>query len=324
MPTAAAAPGRRRLSGCAMELTPLHYSLRQLKYFVATAEALSFTAAAKRLHVSQPSISSALSELESAFGLQLFIRHHAHGLSLTEAGRDLLGRARDLLKSAEELQTAARHFDTGIAGTISLGCLTSVAPPLLPSLMGRFLRERSGVEFRTSEGDQESLFVGLRDGTLDMALTYDIDLTEAVDFTPIVEFPPYVLLPAKHRLAGGDHVSLKDLLDEPYVLLDLAHSKEYFASLFDRYGSRPVPVFRSSQPEVVRGMVANGLGYSIHNFPLRSAQTVDGGRFVSMPIKEKVKPVVLGVALSTRSHPRQLIRDFSTFCCEEISRAWAR
>lgn len=307
-----------------MESTPLHYSLRQLKYFVATAEALSFTAAAKRLHVSQPSISSALSELESAFGLQLFIRHHASGLSLTQAGRDLLGRARDLLKSAEELQIAARHSDTGIAGTISLGCLTSVAPPLMPWLMSRFLRERGGVEFQTREGDQETLFVGLRDGTLDVALTYDIDLNDDVDFTPIVEFPPYVLLPARHPLAAGEAVSLKDLLAEPYVLLDLAHSKEYFSSLFDRYSSRPVPVFSSSQPEVVRGMVANGLGYSIHNFPLRCTETVDGGRFAARPIKEKVKPVVLGVARSTRSHPRQLIRDFSAFCCDQVSSAWAK
>ncbi|MDE1144260.1 MAG: LysR family transcriptional regulator [Paraburkholderia tropica] len=307
-----------------MENTPLHYSLRQLRYFVATAEALSFTAAAKRLHVSQPSISSALSELENAFGLQLFIRHHAHGLSLTQAGRDLLGRARDLLKSAEELQIAARHSDTGIAGTISLGCLTSVAPPLMPWLMSRFLNARTGVEFQTREGDQETLFVGLRDGTLDVALTYDIDIDDTIDFTPIVEFPPYVLLPAKHRLAASEQVSLKDLLDEPYVMLDLAHSKEYFASLFDRYGNRPVAAFSSSQPEVVRGMVANGLGYSIHNFPLRNSQTVDGGRFVARAIKEKVKPAVLGVARSTRSHPRQLIRDFTAFCYDEVSRAWTK
>ncbi|MGU7772709.1 LysR family transcriptional regulator [Burkholderia sp. MR1-5-21] len=307
-----------------MELAPLYYSLRQLKYFVATAEALSFTAAAKRLHVSQPSISSALSELETAFGLQLFIRHHAHGLSLTQAGRDLLGRARDLLKSAEELQIAARHSDTGIAGTISLGCLTSVAPPIMPWLISRFLRDRHGVEFSTHEGDQEMLFVGLRDGTLDIALTYDIDITDEIDFTPIIEFPPHVLLPAKHRLAGGDTVSLKDLVDEPYVLLDLAHSKEYFSSLFDQIGNRPIPAFRSSQPEVVRGMVAHGLGYSIHNFPLNNTRTVDGGRFVTLPIKEQVKPAVLGVAHSKRSHPRQLIRDFSAFCCDEIARALSK
>ena len=87
-----------------MEIHPLRYSLRQLRYFVVTAEALSFTAAARRLHISQPSISTALADLEESFGVQLFIRHHASGLSLTQAGRDLLGQARNLLKIAEELQ----------------------------------------------------------------------------------------------------------------------------------------------------------------------------------------------------------------------------
>ncbi|MFW8369172.1 helix-turn-helix domain-containing protein, partial [Klebsiella pneumoniae] len=66
-----------------LDTQPLRYSLRQLRYFVVTAEALSFTAAAKRLHISQPSISTALADLEVSFGVQLFIRHHASGLSLT-------------------------------------------------------------------------------------------------------------------------------------------------------------------------------------------------------------------------------------------------
>jgi DNA-binding transcriptional LysR family regulator len=106
---------RRNLEGHAMEVGQLHYSLRQLRYFVVTAEALSFTAAAKRLHISQPSISTALADLEASFGVQLFIRHHASGLSLTQAGRDMLGQARNLLKNAEELQSAAREMDGGMS-----------------------------------------------------------------------------------------------------------------------------------------------------------------------------------------------------------------
>ena len=66
-----------------MESSPLRYSLRQLRYFVVTAEVLSFTAAARLLHISQPSISTAIAELEDSFGVQLFIRHHASGLSMT-------------------------------------------------------------------------------------------------------------------------------------------------------------------------------------------------------------------------------------------------
>src|SRR5665213_2275627 len=121
--------------------------LRQLRYFVVSAEELSFAAAARRLHISQPSISTALADLEVSFGVQLFIRHHASGLSLTQAGRDMLGRARDLLKIAEELQVAAKEMDAGVTGAIALGCLTSLAPPIMPKLIRLFTGERAGVLF---------------------------------------------------------------------------------------------------------------------------------------------------------------------------------
>jgi DNA-binding transcriptional LysR family regulator len=66
---------------------PLRFTLRQLEYLVAVAECGSVALAAERCHVSSPSISAAISQLEQEFGLQLFVRRHAQGLSLTEGGR---------------------------------------------------------------------------------------------------------------------------------------------------------------------------------------------------------------------------------------------
>src|SRR5579864_1197395 len=148
---------RCNVEGQAMEVGQLHFSLRQLRYFVVTAEVLSFTAAAKKLHISQPSISTALADLEISFGVQLFIRHHASGLSLTQAGRDLLGQARNLLKTAEEFQMTATEMDGGMTGSIALGCLVSLAPPLMPGLISRFTSEHSGISFRTIEAHQDEL-----------------------------------------------------------------------------------------------------------------------------------------------------------------------
>jgi DNA-binding transcriptional LysR family regulator len=79
-----------------------------------------------------------------------------------------------------------------------------------------------------------------------------------------------------------------------------------------------VPAFRSSQPEVVRGMVANGLGYSILNFPLKSRQTVDGSEFAIRPFKEKLRPLTLGIARLASVHPRQVVHRFSQFCADAI------
>ncbi|WP_150695392.1 LysR family transcriptional regulator [Pandoraea terrae] len=297
-----------------MEVNPVRYSLRQLRYFVVTAETLSFTAAAKLLHISQPSISTAVADLEVSFGVQLFIRHHASGLSLTQAGRDLLGHARNLLKNAEELQLTAREMDGGVTGSISLGCLVSLAPPLMPGIISRFVRDHSAITFRTTEAHQDVLLSGLHDGSLDIALTYNLDITDGITFTPLLSLPPYVILPKTHRLARARKVSLADLIPEPYVMLDLPHSREYFSALFDAVGTRPAASFRSSQPEVVRGMVANGLGYSILNFPLKSSRTVDGEDFVIKRFKENVNATTLGVALPSTMKPREVVKRFATFC----------
>lgn len=307
-----------------MDTPRLNYSLRQLRYFVTTAEVLSFTSAAKLMHISQPSISTAIAELEDSLGVQLFIRHHASGLSLTQAGREILGKTRDLLKNAEELQASARGMDTGMTGTIALGCLTSLAPPLLAGLVSSFLADHAGIGFRTTEAHQEDLFTGLHDGTLDLALTYDIDLTADVEFRPLVRLPPYVILPTDHPLAQHRSVTLTSLVGQPYVMLDLPHSREYFSSLFDAVGERPVPAFRSAQPEVVRGMVANGLGYSILNFPLKSTQTVDGADFVVKRFKDDVAATTLGIAQSRNMKPRQVVQRFASFAEALIKKQHAK
>src|SRR6202000_3584679 len=101
-----------------------------------------------------------------------------------------------------------------------------------------------------------------------------------------------------------------DWLTVRCLMLALPHSREYFAGLFDAVGTRPVPAFRSSQPEVVRGMVANGLGYSILNFPLKSNRTVAGEDFVIKRFKDNVKATTLGIAQSRTMKPRQVVHRF--------------
>jgi DNA-binding transcriptional LysR family regulator len=299
-----------------MESFQLNYSLRQLRYFVVTAEVLSFTAASKLLHISQPSVSAALAEVESSFGVQLFIRHHAQGLSLTQAGRDMLSRARVLLKSAEDLQSAAKELGTGLTGTISLGCMISLAALLIPGLISRFLATHSGINFRIREANQENLLQDLRSGLLDMALTYDLDLTDDIQFAPLFTLPPFAILPKNHRLASAKTVSLEDLSGEPYVMLDLPHSREYFSSLFDVLDTRPVAAFKSSQPEVVKGMVANGLGYSILNFPQRVTKSVDGQEFITRRFRDKLRAMTFGIAYSQGTRPRKIVQSFASFCKE--------
>src|SRR5688572_11635754 len=99
----------------------MQLSIRALRYFVATAEAGSVTQASRRVGVSQPSISAAIAQIEEDFRVQLFVRHHAKGLTLTPAGERILVEARGLLAHAREFQASAGALGEGLKGEIAVG-----------------------------------------------------------------------------------------------------------------------------------------------------------------------------------------------------------
>lgn len=242
-------------------------TLRQLEYFVAAAETGSVTAAAARVFLSQSAVSTALADLEENLKVQLFLRH-ARGLTLTTVGRTILSDARRLLREAEELENSAEEFTGTLSGRLTVGCYTTLAPLLLPRVIDAYLRAYPTVDLNFIVGSHAELRGRLHDGTCDVALLYDYDFatelfTPGLDKVPLQSIPPYVLLPADHVLAVEEHVALADLAPLPLILFDLPPGGEYFKSLFTARGLTPVVRFRTTEFELVRALVARGLGYSI-------------------------------------------------------------
>ena len=195
-----------------------HYTLRQLKYFVTTVESGSVAEASRQLFIAQPSISSAIKGLEESFGVKLFIRHHAQGVSLTPSGTRFYRKAQELLRIAHEFEQNALADNDVITGQIDIGCFETVAPLYLPQLIAGFRERYPGVNIRLRDGDQQELVQGLTSGTFDLALMYDHDLDGTIETEPLMPpQQPYVLLPENHRFAGQTHVSLRDLCgaDDP-------------------------------------------------------------------------------------------------------------
>ena len=116
-----------------MSLAPHPFTLRQLQYAVAVADARSFRRAAERCHVSQPSLSAQIAQLEGALGVRLFERDRRRVL-LTPAGEELVERARRVLLEADDLLDAARRLGDPLAGTLRIGVIPTVSPYLLPSV----------------------------------------------------------------------------------------------------------------------------------------------------------------------------------------------
>ncbi len=121
----------------------MSFTLKQIRYFVAVAETGSITEAGRRLHISQPSVSAAIAELEDRFKVDLFIRHHAQGLSLTPAGARLFKDARSLLDHAEELRQGAVGLGQSMEGELHIGCFQTFAPIVMPRGHPRLRRRPS-------------------------------------------------------------------------------------------------------------------------------------------------------------------------------------
>jgi DNA-binding transcriptional LysR family regulator len=297
----------------------MRYSLRQLEYFIAAGETLSITLAAERIHISQPSISTAISFLEKELGVQLFIRHHAQGLSLTPAGRDLLREAKNVVAQAERLYVFASETSSQIRGTLSLGCMVTLAPMLVPELSHSFMTAFATTKVAHVEANPEQLLDYLRRSRIDVAILYDLQVPNDIEFVPLARLPPHVLLSESHPLASRSALNLKELIDHPMILLDLPLSREYFLALFMKEGLEPNISARSEHIEVVRTMVANGLGYSLLNIRPRSEQALDGKKLTRVRLAGDHRPMVIGTATLKSLSKSRLLQAFESHCRSFVS-----
>lgn len=289
------------------------YTLRQLEYFVAVAEAGTISEAAARLHVSQPGLSTALTELEHVLGAQLTIRRRSHGVTLTPTGSEVLRQARQVLRQAEDLAGLAAGGDA-LAGTLFLGCYVTLAPSALPPLLQGFVEQHPGVDIDFVEDTQDVLQRRLGAGELDLAVLYDMELDPALRHEVVAAVRPHVLLPAAHPMAAQDRVSLAELATEPQILLDAPPSSRNTLKIFKDLGIDPRVTYRPRTYELTRALVGRGLGYALLVQRPANDRTYEGKRVVIREIAEKVPEsrVVVAWPAAMRLNPRA--EAFVAFC----------
>lgn len=272
----------------------LRFTLRQLEYFVTVGEQGSIAQASGQLNVSSPSISAAISQLEDEFGLPLFVRKHAHGLSLTQAGRQFMVQARKVLTEADSLIRLAGTISGNVQGPLSVGCLLTFAQVLLPAIRREFQQTHADVQVSQIECDQQTLIEKLRRAEIDVALTYDLEVPPDLEFIPLRSLPLYAVVAGDHPLAVRKSVSVEALVDYPMVLLDLPISRTYFMSVFETAGVTPNIVERTRDMAVMRSLVANGFGFSVANIRPHSDLSPDGRALCFIPLDGTPRPLRLG------------------------------
>ncbi|MCR5369147.1 MAG: LysR family transcriptional regulator [Clostridium sp.] len=194
-------------------------TLLQLQYFRALARNLHYTRTAEELHVSQPSLSYAISGLEEELGVKLFEKK-GRKTTLTSYGEQFLPYVDQAMASLDEGRAVLEKMTMNFSQTVRLGYFQSISASLIPSVVESFYenQENAPIRFSFSEGSTVQLMEGLRKGVLDMAFTLQAeDWAESVC---VLRQPLYLAVPRGHHLAERNSVSFRDFAEEPLILLE--------------------------------------------------------------------------------------------------------
>jgi DNA-binding transcriptional LysR family regulator len=214
--------------------------LRQLRYFVAVAEDLNFTRAARRVHVVQQALSNAIAQLEQQLGAKLFVRTTRH-VELTDAGNALLPHARAALTAADRGMVALADTLAGRRGRLRVGLAATAGLGLTPALLRQFRARYPDVEVETRHFDFSDPHGGLVDESMDVAIVRPPFSGSGLAMVELTRERRYAVLSSAHPLAGEPELELDQLLDEPWVYTKSDRVWSDFWRVAERR-TRPSPV----------------------------------------------------------------------------------
>lgn len=276
------------------------FSLRQIEFFVAVADTGSISGAADQCGASQAGVSLAIRDLERHLGVQLLVRRRAKGAVLTEAGSQVLPNARRLLEESGELAAVASSTDNRVSGVLTVGCYETLAPVLIPSVLDDFARAHPALEVQVTEDSADQIRDGLLDGRTELGLLYAVDARQGLTTIPVMTSRPYLLFAADHPLAAREEIFLSEVTEEPLIMFDVPSARNAAKMLSDSgHGARVKHM--SSNIEVVRGLVARGLGYSIMVQQWPSDVSFEGRPLASRRIADKIPERVTVLAWPEKS-----------------------
>ncbi|WP_406376185.1 LysR substrate-binding domain-containing protein [Streptomyces sp. NBC_00647] len=242
--------------------------LRQLRYFVAVAEAEHVGRAAERLHISQSPLSRQIAQLEKNLGLTLFERSQQR-IRLTSDGRVFLTEAQALLRHADRLENLGRRLGRGEEGGLCIGYVAdAMHTGVLPSALRTLRDQRPGIHVALYDQESSEQFEGLRQRSLDIALVRtpppedDPDLNAA----PLLRDPLLLALPERHPLARREEVTPDDLDGQPWIAVGDARDpawRDTFVASCVASGFTPDIRLDAADPLTALGLVASGLGLAL-------------------------------------------------------------
>ncbi|WP_341312650.1 LysR family transcriptional regulator [Paraburkholderia sp. IMGN_8] len=268
-------------------------NLRDIRAFIAVAQAGNFTRAAAQLHLSQPALTVQIRRLEETVGARLFDRN-SRNVALTPTGRELLPVLQKSLYDMEHVLLDARALGDGSTGTVRVACLPSFAASLLPDLIRAFKHDFPRVGFHIRDVVAGMVNTLVRNEEVDVGLTGGELSDSALEVLHIGEDRLVVVCPKDHPLARKRRITLKDLVSEPLVLTARGTSVRAVvdAALANAQCTPEVscePTYMMTAVAMVRG----GLGVTI--LPGSAREVLAEPKLVVRPIDDPafVRPIAL-------------------------------
>lgn len=239
--------------------------LRQLKYFLATAEELHFRRAAERVHVAQPALSQQIHQLEEEIGTLLFERTNRK-VTLTPAGKVFYARAKVIVDNACKALHEARGVGRGDMGTVNIGFISTAAMRVLPAALRHFKEEIPTAEIELRELGPGEQMEELTRGLLDIGLTIAEVLDEGFEVIEVCRERLIAALPDLPAHSALTEVDLKDLA-EMTIITPVRHARRgYYETVMDAYrkaGIKPVHVQTVRMLQTGLMLVGAGLGVAL-------------------------------------------------------------
>lgn len=283
--------------------------IRQIEYFTEVAKHLSFTKAASTLHVSQPSISKAIQNLEAELGVPLFYRSSKQ-LELTDAGKAVLANAQQVLAAFKNLRSELTDLMELKKGEIRIGIPPIVGVEFFSKLISLYKEKYPYIEIKLTEVGTKKIRQGVEEGELDIGLICNLCVSnDQLETIGILKDPLMLIVHKDHPLAKLSSVEMSQLEKESFII----YRKDF--TLYDRiieecskHGFYPTIACESSQKDLIVEMVAAKVGIAL--LPKKICEKLQNDKIVSIPFKEEHLFLELGMTWKKNKYLSFAVREF--------------
>jgi DNA-binding transcriptional LysR family regulator len=273
--------------------------LRHLHYFIAVAEELHFSRAAKRLCISQPPLSQQIRDLEDELGVKLFERTKRH-VQLTEAGKVFLEGSYLVLAQLEQAIEVTQRIGRGEVGRLAIGFVDSATYTLLPDILRVFREQFPAVELRLHELTTQEQIHALHQNQIDVGVVRSAIIEPGLSTECVLQESLVLALPQTHPLSAQVKVSVSTLADESFILFPAKLGPVFYEQIIQicqQAGFRPKVAQEAVQMQTIIGLVAAGLGIA---FVPASLQNFHRSGVIYRPLQEQTSQT--GLYLAWRQH----------------------